>query len=185
MKIQGAVAQIINHAISLIDKVHDDGKLPAINILANRGKDLGVYTCSGKHSVDIKIRKTGPWPGLTTLHEIGHFIDHQALGSGAGFGSMLNKALDVWKNAVQSSKAVEQIKFANMGADRKQYFLSDIELFARSYAQYITEKSADPILLSELDKVRNGYSPWRQWSADDFVPIRKAFDQVFKKEGWL
>jgi hypothetical protein len=61
------------------------------------------------------------------------------------------------------------------------------ELFASSYAQYIVEETGDPGLKAELDRARlsNGARLYPEfWTTEDFVPIRKAMDELMRILGW-
>jgi len=185
--LKGNLAETVKHALATIDKVHDDGKLPQIPVLRTQSRSyVGQYASrrSTGQPIGIEVKNTGPWPALTTCHEIGHFIDHVAFGNGPEFGSDLG-VLKAWKTAVDKSSVLQQINFAKLPDDLVKYYSSDKELWARSYAQYIAEKSGDQRLLTDLANVRNSPAPWRQWSTEEFAPIKEAMDSIFKKEGWL
>ena len=122
---------------------------------------------------------------MTTAHEIGHFIDYSGLGANA-FASETDSALERWRKAVRESGTIKHIAgMKSMRPKRKAVFLSETEMFARSYAQYVAKRSADPQMLKELDRIRNGIEYWRQWKDDEFDPIASALDDLFKQKGWL
>ena len=59
---------------------------------------------------------------------------------------------------------------------------------ARAYAQYVTTKSQEPVLLQQLeaeqetgDVIRN----LAQWSDEQFAPVLAAIDDLFRRQGWL
>lgn len=202
---KGSTKKEIDLAIKLLDAVHADGDLPEIPIGQNASKSsYGVYTRSLYDvAKDIKISSLGDHKRLTTWHEIGHFIDHKGL-PGAGFttqnaGAELTKA---WFDAVQNSKAVQtlaELKYKTeliyktedgkeiaMRVNRQyvSYSTSAIELWARSYAQYIATKSKDTEILGWIeDQARSVYPT--QWEQDDFAPILAAIDGMFLKLGWI
>ena len=91
-----------------------------------------------------------------------------------------------WLAATGKSDSVMQI-FAdpNLKHKQREYLLKPRELWARSYAQYIVTKSGDPLLLAELDRIRKGPEPWRQWTDAEFQPILKQMDKLFRKKGWV
>lgn len=68
------------------------------------------------------------------------------------------------------------------------YLLSREELFARSYVQFIAERSRSALLKSQLDDARQQrgqiYYP-RQWDSDDFAPISTALAMEFRDLGWM
>lgn len=67
----------VQRALSAIDAAHDDGKLEQIPFTNRVRKDSqGIY----RHSGEIGIKRSGAvHPELTTVHEVGHWLDHKAL----------------------------------------------------------------------------------------------------------
>lgn len=151
-------------------------------------------------------------PELTYVHEVGHFLDNTVLRNPDGrdrYGSQqkdtanpkmraLVKALDN-SEAIQDFKdmadgkknawgePVEPGKFVYLDRDTLDYHLRPREQLARAYAQYIADKSGDKKLRDQLDRQRRPgtYMNNRQWTDEDFAPIRSAFDDLFREEGWL
>lgn len=148
--------------------------------------------------------KRRPW---TLIHEIGHFLDHQALGERGRFASWSDEGLATWRDAVDGSRAIELLqeiladggvtifedvlerRIAGSQAFIEQQLLYP-EVWARSYVQYIAVRSGDPILLSHLaaqlrTSAGGGDAPYTlQWETDDFLPVLSAIDQVFQGKGW-
>jgi hypothetical protein len=62
------------------------------------------------------------------------------------------------------------------------------ELFARAYSQYISVKSGNVNMRSQLSQFqaesRAGGVPL-QWQEDEFQPVAAAFDKLFGDAGWL
>jgi len=155
------------------------------------------YYKNGK-PVDVLLNPSGPHPELTTVHELGHFIDLDGIGTKGKFSSRLGE-ITGWKNAVTNSQAYQDLKKLKAAGsvdingvirpvNKKylKYTLTDEELFARSFSQYISTKSGDTILLRQLEKIRLDPKYGAiQWSDSDFDPILKAFDLYFKSIGWL
>lgn len=185
VRVAGPHAADVRTALGAIDRVHDDGELPAIPIIGQTGSDsLGIYYFPGGQPKHIGVRPApGNWPAMTAAHETGHFLDHQTLGLRGEFASVKHPDLQGFRDAVHGSAAVAQIK--KLPRWKQDYFLEGYELWARAYAQYIAKKSGDPLLVAQLAKIRGGNQPWRQWSEEDFAPIQTAIDDVFKKKGWL
>lgn len=66
------------------------------------------------------------------------------------------------------------------------YYLRREEQWARAYAQYIATRSADPLLLEQLDAIRtSAHAVYRasQWSDDDFSAIGAAIDDLLTTLG--
>ncbi len=64
------------------------------------------------------------------------------------------------------------------------------ERFARAYAQYITRKGGAAKIRAEVeDQIKASHEEFNeypyQWKDDEFAPIEKAFDEMFRKKGWL
>jgi SPP1 gp7 family putative phage head morphogenesis protein len=178
---------MITRSLEAINVVHDDGVLPQIPIdsKAVRGA-LGSYLYSPNGPVRIGIKKTAPQPHLTTLHEIGHFLDHQAIGQPGKFASD-SAELEHFRHAAMQSEAIKAIhKSPDLRARELVYYTNPREIWARAYSQYIAQQSVDPRLTLELDEVRaSALRPWRQWTYEDFRPIAASIDDIFKKKGWL
>lgn len=198
----------MKHALSAIDGVHTDGKLPRIQ--ANTDPAL---TVNGEFSVDeddrpvrIVIKPDGQYPELTCLHEIGHFIDHQALDRPGTMASEGSPILADWWTAVTQSQAIQTlarrqsqtltgINLPNgvlvrvvVEKEQVEYFLRPCEIFARSYAQFITTMSKDQLLSSQLASAITSQE-WqvypKQWTEQDFEPIMESLVQIFRRKGWM
>ena len=146
---------------------------------------------------------------LTTAHEVGHLIAAQ------GFEADLpavKVARDEWYTAVTDSKAYKALEelrsidsvqatyTTGSGLERQydyridkrfiRYLMGGGELWARTYAQYIANKSGNQAIMDELTKETaietrgDVYYP-QQWDADDFAPIEAAIDNLFKIQGWI
>jgi hypothetical protein len=182
------------HALQLIDQVHGDGLLPQSSI---GSKDLGqrvygetIYRDQRGQNAGVQINLTSGAlrniPMITTMHEVGHFLDCSAL-PGVGLTTErdekeLKRLLAGWRKAVYNSQGFKQL--AIPGMDDDMYLRKDRELFARSYAQFIATKIADPAALKELDWMRE-HDPLSVWSQEDFKPIAKALEALCKKQKWL
>ena len=189
-------ARQVKLALDAADSVHDDGALRQMPVdsMEPGVRTLGLY-CAGEHGVwSVKIRENGPWPALSFLHETGHILDQQALGADAIYDATSQvqpgAPLAPWLNAVTQTASVqalrEQLAAATTPQERRylQYLLQPDELWARSYAQYIAERSADPELAAQLAAALAA-EPERQWEGTDFVPVSTAIDDLFASLGWL
>lgn len=76
-----------------------------------------------------------------------------------------------------------------------KYAVSEKELWARAYAQYIAVRSGDKKMMAELRRWQKEYHAEagkgdnipvpEQWDDDDFSPIAAAIDGIFEALGWL
>jgi len=116
--------------------------------------------------------------------------------------------LNAWRKATSESRAVGRLRELHQigkkggfidhvdatgkmvtwpsSAKYAEYALTEREVFARSYAQYIATKTQDPGIMAELniqrDPLGNPYYV-TQWADDDFEPISLAFDDLFRAIG--
>ncbi len=180
----------VNTALEAINQVHGDGKLPKIPIQASRSKRFyGAfeYERYSRQASAIKLASKDH-PELTTIHEIGHFLDNNGL-PGKGFCSELNLSEIVpLMKTIDQSNEIRALKA--LPTNRSiQYLLNPAERFARAYAQYIAFKTQNPLLINQLDKIRlNSVSlgdKLRQWDDAHFMSIAAEFDILFQKMGWL
>ncbi|MCA0270225.1 MAG: hypothetical protein LCH53_13560 [Bacteroidetes bacterium] len=188
----GKTAEALARTLQAIDGVHGDGALPLIEVRRSRSKDyLGAYFPNG---TGIRLA-SDLHPHMTLAHEIGHFIDHKGLPGKDLSSRSGDDVLDRWRKAVHASaaygiltKRYDDAVAGLPGASSVRYttyIKSDVECFARSYAQYIAVRSGDPQMLAEIATMRTGKWAARQWEDDDFVPIAEAFDDLFHTQGWI
>ena len=175
-------------AINAVDQVHDDGALPQVAVIGRVGSKYAL----GEYHQGNPFRGIGPqigirnapasWPGMTTVHEIGHLLDHQVLGTPGIFASEFHHTFAAFRAVVAETQSFKAI--AALGPLQRGQFATGKELWARAYAQYIATRSRDPLLLSQLDRIRSSSQPWRQWSDEDFKPVAAAIDDILKAKGW-
>lgn len=194
--------RVAEQTLAAIDKVHGDGVLPRIGINRSSSKKyLGAYRYFPHNLQAVDIRLTSNHvPNHVLAHEVGHFIDHQGLAPGKGYASSngLDKRMDAWRAAVLKSDAIRSLqrlhgknKIGTETVRRKyvNYLLKVEEIWARSYAQWITQRSGDSLLIEQLeaimDGIRNAPLAYQsQWEPEDFEPIARAMDDLFFELGW-
>lgn len=184
----GKHAQVVKTAAAAIDSVHDDGVLPTS--LLQPGTVNGLQAYGSYHPVTnaIEFAHDGDWPELTVAHEVGHFLDRQALGSGPNYEShtLSTPEMRAWWNEIAASPTFQSITpKKTQSLDKWAYFTSPHEAWARSYAQFIAEESKDPTLKACVERVLACPQPWRQWQEAEFKPIANAIRAVLKSKGWI
>jgi SPP1 gp7 family putative phage head morphogenesis protein len=214
---KGKLKNDVDVALTAIDKVHGDGDLPSIPIKPTAGeRRLGAYQrevnrLGQTRSLDIGVSTKGDHRSLTLVHEIGHFIDFEKIGverqvRGSWHGGSIEKEVENVLKSLRGSEAVrkidalmsttERLRYADnpektYRADFKYcyYLKSDVELWARSYAQYVATRSGDSVLLKSIEgalvQARNETGYPVQWEAEDFAPIASAIDDLFRAKGWI
>ena len=179
-----------------IDKLHGIENLPVIPIKDSvSAKFQGQYSYypNGNRPVDIKLSKVSANPEMTLAHEIGHFIDNQVIPKTSGYyASISSTIMEEWRLAIANSSATMNLK--GMVGDRAfiqkdvRYYLSTEEQWARSYAQWVGQKSGNVTMIAQSKVItERSYSPYSnsQWNEADFAPISTAIDNIFEKLGWL
>lgn len=193
---QTSVRQKWENVVNRIDSIHGDGPLPTAPVLHQtnaRGTVNGQFT---RYNNEIITFKEDQIP-LTLTHEIGHWIDYRGfrdIPEGeppmkgnkvfASYSPLFKQFIKIAKN----SNKYQEIQFANLTRKSKQYLLSNHEIFARAYSQYIAVKSNDAemlaVLKSRQGKSANGQPFPTQWDDDDFIPLFNEIENIFKKIGW-
>ncbi len=195
----------VRSALQSIDKVLSipKEKLPGIPIEETSDRvRLGgtVINTNTNQVVRFSISKKGDHPELTMAHEFGHYIDREGIGTPGGWSSKLDE-IPGWREAITNSQAYKDLQklkqignvdvngnIVKIDKEHVNYLLSDHELFARSFSQYIATKSGDTMMLKQVVVIRSrsaeNYSA-RQWNDADFAPISKMYDDYFKSIGWL
>jgi len=189
----------VKKVIEEIDKIHGmkDG-LPQITIDGKAGRNYGVYSYDESR---IGIAKNSEHPMNTTAHEIGHYVDNRAFGNGGyTFGSKENPEVQPLMSAISSSETMKNLRSGKydyytpegesyrvkiVSPSQRKYYQSRVEMFARAYAQYVTVKSNNPQMMSELrNEQKSRYSHFTVWQDEEFKPIEAEFDKLFKSKGW-
>lgn len=185
-------------ARSAIATVHTIPRtLPPVSVVSAR---LGPGTNGryvGSKSI-LEMNPAGKTPRLTFAHEVGHYLDHTLLGtSSRNFETRMvtEEATKEWLGAVRSTRAYRRLE-AMMNdpatpadiVEHLRYLTSPVELWGRSYAQYIAARSGNKAMLAELAAMRASDAPWtrnRQWSTTDFEVVANAIDEIFRRKGLL
>ena len=193
-------------ALAAIDRVHLAAGLPRIPLDTRRDdpRYRGHYRVkrnSGR-ALGIGIDPTDRLPEMTILHEIGHFIDHQALGDPGSWASTRHLELLAWRQTVAATSSINRLhEFLRLNdlelalitgsgkvsqhRDDVRYLLAYTETWARSYAQYIIVRSGEQVLLDQLATERtSGDVIWDlgQWSDEDFEPLATVIEALFRRK---
>jgi hypothetical protein len=197
-KVPKKLKPLVETALDAIDQVHDDGLLSNIPLLAKNFKKLGqfrYYTLNGK-AADISVNPKGSWPALTTVHEVGHWLDLEAIGSKGSYATLQSGTqpgsgiMKGFLDAAEKTNAIkelrDQLKNASTLWERKhfKYLLKPQEIWARAYAQFIAEESADVQLSTDLASALKA-EKFRQWETADFSPLKDEITKLFKSMKWV
>lgn len=172
--------------LAVIDRVHEDGVLPSSVMKAGQVAEIEALGDYSPATNAIRFARDGDWPMMTVAHEVGHFLDLRGLGPAGRWASVERESQgwkDWWK-AVEDSAAYRGLTRRNCG-DSQDYFRTPWECWARAYAQFIAQEGGSQAMRDQLNVIRNGFQPWRQWTDDDFQPVAAAIRALLTQEGWI
>jgi hypothetical protein len=140
----------------------------------------------------IGVNDTKPSAAIesASLHEIGHFVDHAAIGEmRRGNGSDSNDPrMIAFLESVATTKKIQDINKARSHKDedtRKyaEYALNRHEIFARAFTQYVGNKSGSKVVKAQI-KARQGRAG-EYWDDKEYKQtIEPAMDKLFKELGY-
>ncbi|MFW8627838.1 hypothetical protein [Deinococcus sp. ME38] len=160
------------------------------------------YSPESKGSYDyatftVYVSPLSDHPGMTLLHELGHALDAGLEGYGkdnsSGTASSIRALyakrearldlpmtpLDPLLNRLLMAPQFVELYTISRSDPRAHADISTTELFARSFAQYVVERSGQPDLLKELRQKQQDkrlFQKFLQWPSGDFAPIADAYD---------
>ncbi len=187
----------VSETLRIIDTVHTIDGLgcpPDTEIVWRDGngetKPWGEFTPGGSM---IFLDPDYELKCFTLLHEIGHFIDWY-LGDGRQFASAGRDEYRDWMKAIQLSDWCTRLSqiWPKFSASQKKRLesacLPTVELWARSYQQFVALESGATTLIEPLSEYLsqdpNTFEVW-YWDWADFQPIRDSVRQLLHRHGWL
>ncbi len=203
------IAGAVRASVEAIDRIHlvPTPKQP-IPIFSDKSMPEGEkyrWVHATGLPLDIRLNPKNDHLELTAVLEIGHLLDHQAIGTPGEFASVAHPILADWRKAIDSSWSLQRLedlraagtiphRFAD-GVIRQvnvgriaDYLLDPPELFSRSYAQFITDQSGSETMAAQLHGFKRVENPSSvvpyYWHDDDFAPIAAAFGRLIIELGW-
>lgn len=194
----------MERALDLIESVH--GILPAdftyelaVQVKVLPGGTGGFFGYSPSIGQARYIQVTSKESALgwahSFVHELGHYLDFQDLGvrptTTTGFTSKffpdrMGRVMEAISNSASTShqRGLRSRGSAAASPAHVKYLLQPEEQFARAYVQWISIRTGDPTLLSQL---RRQQTDWYRthWEDSDFEPIAAALDDLFRDLGLL
>lgn len=142
----------------------------------------GAYRLRDGDPIDLRVSRRHDRVALSFLHELGHLVDHQ-LGRelGATWASGKHEGFAEWRRAARS---VPSRLPAGAGSARRRYFRSSKEVWARSYAQTVLGRSADPWLQAHLARAVEADDIF-VWPEAEFEPLAEAVTSTLRTLGLL
>lgn len=192
----GRVKGAAEHALSAINKVHDNGHVTNGATLEESTKrsahEEGSYEYGGGVLPKVALQKGDEaHPELTALHELGHYQHHQAFDFAEGKGGKFDSELKPWADVAKKADNVKELHRAAKSAKgavgaHLKYLADPKEQFARDYSHYVALRSGDQTLLSQIHSERAntasfGHLAYR--SDADMESVAQAFDKIHQAAG--
>lgn len=154
----------------------------------------------------IKLNTTenlGRTAELTLIHEVGHYLDHTAVGETkdfmgssptVGLSNRRERSLPVFNDflsTVEKTPTMQRIIKKSKEAKRQEekdynaYLMTRSEIFARAFTQYVANKSGSGALQAQFkaeQTKRNAKNMY--WSDAEFKKLEPVMDKMFKEMGW-
>jgi hypothetical protein len=142
-------------------------------------------------SEEIILNRAWVFDVNSTVHEIGHSLDLHALGGTPAPAEILvdrwfssHSEAERWYAAVSDSEAFKQLAAQEGGVapEAMAYWLDLRELWARSYEQWIAQRSGHTELGAKIARRRKEL-PGLYWQERDFTTIAAAIEELFATRG--
>jgi hypothetical protein len=142
--------------------------------------EAGAYRFRLKDPIDVRVSRLGGRVALGFLHEVGHLLDHQVFydRKTRTWASAMHLAFTQWRTA---AARLERRPLPG-GRYRQRYFNATHEVWARCYAQTVLVRSADPVLIGQLEKLQADDDP-HVWPASQFDAVAAEVERVFERLG--
>ena len=178
--------------LDIIDRLHGNGHLPVVRVTwrtlqDRRAAEFLAFAAEAELPDQLRIDPSRRRWAIAAIHEVGHLLDLRGLGTPLHPASVDDDRMDPWRRAVETSGEVAML--GNLLGGPDEYYLRPEELWARSYAQWVAERSALPWLRRQIRELRGTnrrqVTYYTQWDDDAFAPIAAATDDLFRGLGWI
>jgi hypothetical protein len=203
-RIQKPLKKVFNSSVDFIDDVHQTHiDLRNVEVVESTDRHYNgsiQYDGSGI-PFRMNVCRDTTEKHITIFHEIGHLIDLVGVGIQGQFES--RTASGLFTTLLQLAKGTPEIvKINNMLASKViqiggntlplppntlhhlTYLIDPAEIVARSYAQYIVEKSRSKKLGKMLENRKKDNKFGEQWSEKNFEPLLLEWDNILNSIGW-
>ena len=203
------VSRPVRSAVAAVNRVHGVPDLanpvPVVSDAAMVEGGKYRWAKETGRPMDIRLNPRSDHPELTTVLEIGHLLDHQAIGMPGVFASVAHPRLAEWRKAIDLTRAVQKLEDLRDAEsipfrypdgvirpfrvrEKAEELLKPWELFSRSYAQFIAEASDSAKLSSQIQGFMASANPSsvmpRYWDEDDFREVSASLNRLIMELGW-
>jgi len=196
------LSPILRNTISIVDSVHRFSAVPSFPVVITRRRGENgayIYRTRPSRPEAIEISAHGDHIQLTLLHELGHLLDHMTLnpikrGFASQFDSTFDPLIRWWAEDRLVNDLSEMLRrYGRMETSwacrRLREELDPMELWARTYAQWVTVRSGDQELAQKLGELRlkGEYFAGRwctlHWEEAEFGGIIPMVDRLMEEAG--
>jgi Zn-dependent peptidase ImmA (M78 family) len=202
--IQKPLQKIAGTVFFAIQKIHNVPLLSKMDIVQVNAKNfdgLFEYFKLGR-GIQIKISSNSKNKEFTLLHEIGHIIDNQALGTkGVNESEQPKSLLISILQAIEKTGLIMELRKMQKRKKmmynnrliqilpddyiRLNYYLQPKELWARAYTQYIIIKSENTYLKEQLSSEYQREAIFKtQWLENDFENVIFEIETFLIQQKW-
>ena len=173
----------LSRALAAADRFH----LLATDLLPVPVRATGATSQSGCYRmrlgdpIDLRVSRRHDRVPLSFLHELGHLLDHQLAPAPRAFASPRLGVFARWRAA---AGALASRAPTHASGGRRRYLDSWRELWARSYAQTVLDRSGDPLLVAQLRALQAEDDVF-VWPEAAFEPVADEVEGVLGRLGLL
>jgi hypothetical protein len=169
----------LSRALAAADRAHvfATDLLPVPVRATGATSQSGCYRMRLGDPIDLRVSRRHDRVPLSFLHELGHLLDHQLAPAPRAFASPRLRAFAPWRAAVG---ALASRAPTHASGGRRRYLDSWRELWARSYAQTVLERSGDPVLVEQLRTLQADDDVF-VWPATPFEPVALEVERLLAR----
>jgi hypothetical protein len=205
---ESPISDRLRAGVAAIEAVHGVDELPSVPVRIIQTHEYPEWQAPGTylHRRDgtpeaILVRAYAQHPALTLVHEVGHLLDHQWIGNRGIFASEQDEGPPGWLEAVAQTATIQRLtlEYARLqqsfppplaeeaapAVAHVRKLLREKELWARTYAQFVTVRSRNRWLRTELESVRSQtmlHFP-QQWPENEFNVVAQVLDAWLRSRG--
>ena len=203
-RIQKPLKKVFNQSVDFIDNVHQSHiNFKNVDVIetSDRYYNGSIQYDSAGIPFAMNICRNASEKHITIFHEIGHLIDLVGVGTPGQFESRTANGLftrllhlaqatpEIMKiNDMLASKVIQiggnNLPLPANTLNRLTYLIDPAEIVARSYAQFIVEKSRSKKLVKMLQNRKKDNKFGEQWSETNFRPLLLEWNNILNSIGW-
>lgn len=171
--------EIVEQGLTMVQTAHQLHLKKQVHVFHKKLRSSrGSYSKSTIH-----IDSTSSHPPFTFIHELGHHLDFEELGTvicrpcSTHRGSPLYRLVKI----MRASKTYQKIRDADgISKYKRRYYSSAVELWARAYTQFVIRRCINAGLVLDTTASLDF-----RWDDEDFDPIYNEIMSIFTDHRWV